>query len=206
MARRRIAGGIIPGLFLAASVWAQTAGPSVIAIPPQPLWSELTVPEKIILTPLADEWDSLEPFRRKKWLGIAESFSSLSPKEQRRLQGQMQEWHRLTPEAQRIARANYQSARRLSAVKRQELKYKWEEYSRLPAEEKERLKKQASGKPTRPLPPTAPARARLPTWDPGDRLPPHILPLTRRVRNQMSGIRNQRKLPAASPSHESSDP
>jgi hypothetical protein len=116
----------------------------------------------------------------------------------------MQEWRKLTPEEQWIARENYKSARRLPAGKRQDLKHKWEEYSRLPAEEKEKLKRRASGRSARPLtfvPPTVPARKRLPAaplpaWQPGDQLPQRILPPGAGIRNQMPGIRKASALRA----------
>jgi hypothetical protein len=177
MARQQI-GGMILGLFLAVPGWTQTTRPSVIATLPQSTWSELAVPQKIILSPLADEWDSLEAFHQKKWLGIVAHFPSLTPEEQRRLQGQMQKWRHLSPEEQQVGRENYKSAQRLPADKRQELERTWEEYSSLPEEEKERLKKEGSDRSARLLlsiVPTAPVRARLsavtplPGWEPDHR-------------------------------------
>ena len=53
-------------------------------LPPQPKWTELTVQQKTILSPLSSEWDAMEAYRRKKWLGIALRFSAMTPDEQRR--------------------------------------------------------------------------------------------------------------------------
>ena len=142
--------GIVLAFSFALPGWSQTTSPSVIATPPQPTWSELTVPQKIVLAPLCDEWDSLESYRQKKWLGIAARFSSMTPEEQRRIQGQMQEWRKLTPEERHVARENYKTASQLPTEKKQELKKKWEEYSNLPEEEKAKLKQQAANKPMRP--------------------------------------------------------
>lgn len=181
MAKQQIA-GIALSLLLISPGWSQTTSPSVIATPPQPTWSELTVPQKIVLAPLSDEWDSLESYRQKKWLGIAARFSSFTADEQRRLQGQMQEWRKLTPEERQFARENYKTTSQLSADKKQDLKQKWEEYSNLPEEEKDRLKKQAPSKPAWLLFPGAPtsapppAAALLPELESGRASPLPALP------------------------------
>jgi len=132
---------------LATSGWAATSSPSLIATPPQPKWSELTVQQKIILAPLSDDWDSLEYYRQKKWLTIVARFPAMTPEEQRRIQEQMQEWGKLTPEDRQLARENFKTANQLPSKKKQELKQKWEEYSNLPESEKEKLKQQAASKP-----------------------------------------------------------
>ncbi len=183
MVKSRIV-GIIFSCVLAAPGLAATSSPSLIATPPQPKWSDLTVQQKIVLAPLSDDWDSLEYYRQKKWLGIATRFSTMLPEEQRRIQVQMQAWDKLTPEERQIARENYKTANRLPAEKKQELKQKWEEYSSLPDEEKEKLKQRAASKPASsaiPKPglssavtPVVPAPAVLPnpTPSPAARLTP----------------------------------
>jgi len=127
--------------------WAESSSPSLIATPPQPKWSELTVQQKIVLAPLSDDWDSLEYYRQKKWLGIAARYPVMTPEEQRRIQVQMQAWGKLTPEQRQLARENFKTAKQLPVEKKQELKQKWEEYSSLPEDEKEKLKQQAASKP-----------------------------------------------------------
>lgn len=153
-------------IFLTVTGWAATPNPSLIATTPQPMWSELTVPQKIILSPLSDDWDSMESYRQKKWLGIADRFSTMKPEEQRRIQGQMQEWGKLTPEQRQLARENFKTVNQLPAEKKHELKQKWEEYSSLPEEEKEKLKLQATSKaafkPGLPSAPPPPLRAASP--------------------------------------------
>jgi hypothetical protein len=152
---------------LASTGWAETPSPSLIATPPQPKWSDLTVQQKIVLAPLSDDWDSMEYFRQKKWLVIAARFPEMTPEDQRRIQGQMQAWGKLTPEQRELARENFKTANQLPVEKKQELKQKWEEYSSLPEDEKEKLKQQAASKPvpkpgrrgTAPLLPAAAAMA-----------------------------------------------
>ena len=179
---RRI--GIILSFLLATSGWAETSSPSLVATPPQPIWSELTVQQKIILAPLSSDWDSLPFFRQKKWLGIATRFPTMTPEEQRRIQGQMQAWGKLTPEQRQLARENFKTANQLPAEKKQELKLKWQEYSNLPDDIKEKLKRQAErdsiskpgqppGQPTppSPLPPVA-SKVESPNIVPNLRTPP----------------------------------
>ena len=138
----------------ATAGWASTSSPSLVATPPQPMWSELTVQQKSILAPLSNDWDSLAYYRQKKWLSIAARFPDMKPEEQRRIQGQMQEWGKLTPEQRQLARENFKTANQLPLEQKQELKMKWEEYSNLPEDEKEKLKQQATSnlipKPGRP--------------------------------------------------------
>lgn len=150
MAQTRLI-GIVFFCAIATSSWAETSSPTLMVTPPQPKWSDLTVPQRIVLAPLSDDWDSFGNFRQKKWLGIAARFPGLSPEEQRRIQKQMQEWGKLTPEQRKLARENYKAAQQLPAEKKMELKQKWEEYASLPQEEKDKLKQLASKQ--SPLPP-----------------------------------------------------
>mgnify|MGYP003589493883 CR=1 FL=1 len=171
MAQTRRFAVAITLFFLAFPGWATPANPALMATPPQPKWSDLSVPQKIVLAPLSDDWDSMENYRQKKWLSIASRFFEMTVDEQRRVQIQMQSWDKLSPEERRTARENYKSASQLSSERKQQLKQKWEEYSNLPDAEKEKLKQlaesQASAKPVRPAitpvqtnlpaPPTPPA-------------------------------------------------
>ena len=161
MAKKHFA-AVVLSIFLSLTAWAATPSPSLVATTPQPMWSELSIPQKIILAPLSDDWDSMESYRQKKWLVIISRFSAMTPDEQRRVQGQMQEWGKLTSEQRQLARENFKTVNQLPADKRLELKQKWEEYSNLPEEEKEKLKQQAASKPVaKPgLPVIAPAPLR----------------------------------------------
>jgi len=164
--------GLIFCCVLATSGWAETSSPTLMVTPTQPKWSDLTVPQRILLAPLSDDWDSFENFHQKKWLAIAARFPSLPQEEQRRIQKQMQEWGKLTPEQRQIARENYKAAKQLPIEKKKELKQKWEEYASLPQEEKERLKQQAVHQPSS-LPQLKPS---LPTIVPPQADPAAITP------------------------------
>ena len=138
MAKSLLAGIVLICMFSSLG-WAATPSPTLIATPPQPKWSELTVPQKAILAPLADDWDSFEYYRQKQWRGITARFPTMSSGEQSRIQKQMQEWGKLTPAQRQKARENFLSTAQLPAEKKEQLKQKWEEYSKLPPEEKARL-------------------------------------------------------------------
>ena len=73
---RRLLGGLILFLGVQTGAWAAPTS-AVIATPPQPAWEELQTEQRTVLSPLANEWDKLENFRRKKWLGIAERYPCL---------------------------------------------------------------------------------------------------------------------------------
>lgn len=125
------------------------AAPTGAVVPPlkQPKWSELSPQQREILAPLSVEWDKLESFRKKKWLGITQRYPSLSPQEQQRVQRRMQAWVKLTPEQRKQAREQYKNLKKTPPEQRQAIKQKWQEYEELPDAEKERLKQSAKRKP-----------------------------------------------------------
>jgi len=143
------------GLILAVTLWLAAPLSQAVIVPPlsQPSWAELTAEQKRILGPLAIEWDKMEGFRRKKWLGIAQRYSSLSTAEQERIQHRMTAWAKLTPDERRRARDNFKSLQKAPPEEKEAVKLKWQEYKNLPESEKARLKAEATRKPTpRPAP------------------------------------------------------
>ena len=170
MARARTAvAGIALGLALLSPLHA--AVPQLA----QPAWKELSQGQRQILAPLAGEWDRLEPWRRKKWIGIADRYSSMSADEQERVQRRMKDWAKLTPEERKAAREKFKSLQKAPSEHREAVKQQWQEYKALPEEEKQRLKAQAGPrKPVRktaekPLPAPAPA---APTAEESEAPPP----------------------------------
>ncbi len=138
---------VILSCLLATTGWAATTSPTLLATPPQPMWTELPVQYKIVLAPLSDDWDSLENYRQKKWLGIAARFAKMTPEEQYRIQGQMQTWGKLTSEERQQAREKFKTTSRLPIEKKNELKQKWAEYQNLPEEQKAKLQQEVASKP-----------------------------------------------------------
>lgn len=156
MARARL------GLAFAVALWLVAPISNAAIVPPlsQPSWIELNAEQKRTLAPLAGEWDKMEGFRRKKWLGIAQRYQTLSPDEQTRMQRRMTAWAKLTPDERKRARDQYKSLQKAPPEKKEAVKLKWQEYKDLPEGEKARLKAEAASRPTpRPAPskvPTAP--------------------------------------------------
>ncbi|MCX7168204.1 MAG: DUF3106 domain-containing protein [Rhodocyclales bacterium] len=143
------------GLILAVALWLASPLGHAVIVPPlsQPSWSELNAEQKRILAPLSAEWDKLDGFRRKKWLGIAQRYRSLSAEEQARMQRRMTDWAKLTPDERKRARDKYKSLQQATPEKKESVKLKWQEYKELPESEKSRLKAEATQKPTpRPAP------------------------------------------------------
>ena len=100
MARTRLGFGFAVALWLLA----QASQAAIVPPLPQPSWKQLSTEQQRILAPLSGEWDMMEGFRRKKWLGIAQRYQSLSPEEQARMQRRMTSWAKLTPEERKHAR------------------------------------------------------------------------------------------------------
>ena len=137
---RRLIAGLILSLALSEISYAQAPTTAIIGTPPQPGWSLLSTQQKIILAPLANDWDNMENIRRKKWLGIAERFPKMAPGEQTKIQERMREWASLTPAQRAKARDSYKEFNQLTPEKKQALKQKWETYSNLSEEEKRQVK------------------------------------------------------------------
>lgn len=123
--------------------------------------------QRSALAPLANDWKSLDSFRRKKWLELADRYAAMSPTEQERMQKRMQKWVSLSPEQRRIARKNYTRVKKLHAEKKSE---QWEQYQQLPEEKKRELAsshapaRRTVAKPPRlPAAPSAPVAATAPT-------------------------------------------
>lgn len=139
---------LIAGITLAIALSLSNIA-SAVVVPPikQPSWAELAPQQREILAPLAVEWDKLESYRRKKWLGIAQRYPAMSVEEQQRLQLRMKTWVNLSPEERTRAREKYKTLKKAPPEQRQAVNQKWEEYKNLPDAEKERLKQLAIRKP-----------------------------------------------------------
>ena len=96
---------------------------------PPAAWAELTPEQQQILAPLKADWESIEPERRRKWIGIAKRYPKMKPQAQQRVQKRMQAWAKLTPAQRRQARENYKRLAK-DAKKKKALREQWAEYQR----------------------------------------------------------------------------
>ena len=164
---------LVAGLILALSLFS----PAQAVVPElrQPAWAELTQEQKLILAPLSRDWNSMEAFRKKKWLGIAKRYPTMKPEEQARVQRRMQDWASLTPEQRTQARAQYKTLKTAPPEKKEAIKQKWEQYKEVPGEERKRLAEKAAKRSAKPhaLTPKLPAAAQpLPAAVPAVAPPP----------------------------------
>lgn len=139
------------GIALGVGLWLAIQPGFAAIVPPlsQPTWKDLNSEQQQILAPLAGEWDTMEGFRRKKWLGIAQRYKTLSPDEQNRIQRRMTSWAKLTPEERKRARDKYLSLQKAPPEKKDAVRQKWEQYKGLPEAEKQKLASEAVRKSTR---------------------------------------------------------
>ncbi len=122
---------------------APLAAPAIAVTPPQPNWSALKPQQQEALKPLASEWDKIDHFRRKKWLGVADKYAGMKPVEQKRLHARMADWAKMTPEQRRAARENYNQAK---ALPPEQKKAEWQQYQKLPDVQKKQLAAAADAK------------------------------------------------------------
>jgi hypothetical protein len=134
-------------------------GGAQAVVPPldQPSWAKLVPEQRAILTPLAKEWDAMDAFQRKKWLGIAQRYPSMSPAEQASMQRNMRDWARLAPEERKAAREKYKKLKKIPPEQQRTVKEQWEEYRALPREERQLLRESAARTPKVKTPAKHPA-------------------------------------------------
>ena len=128
-------------LVLALCVAAGAAGAQTPKIKGgRPAWAELTVEQQHTLAPLKADWESLDPDRRRKWIGIAKRYPKMKPQEQERVQRRMQAWAKLTPDQRRQARENYKRlAKEPRDERHKDLREEWAEYQALSPHERQSL-------------------------------------------------------------------
>jgi hypothetical protein len=112
----------------------------------RPAWAELTAEQQKVLAPLKADWESLEPERRRKWIGVANRYPRMTAQAQERVQRRMQVWAKLTPEQRRQARETYKQLVKVPPAKRGNLREQWAAYQQLPQQERDSLVNQAERK------------------------------------------------------------
>ena len=103
-------------------------------------WSTLSAQQQAVLAPLQQDWDKLDPERRKRWIGLADRYHSLPADRQQRIQQRMHEWASLTPEQRAQALERYKRIKQLPPEKHEQLHQRWREYQALPEEQRQKLR------------------------------------------------------------------
>jgi hypothetical protein len=106
-----------------------------------PHWNELTPEQRQVLSPLANDWNSIDDRGKERWLGVAGRYHKMPPEEQQRTNQRMVEWSRMTPQQRTQARLNFQDSRGVSKEERQA---RWQAYQALPEEQKRELANRAA--------------------------------------------------------------
>lgn len=99
-------------------------------------WSALSAEQKKRLSPLAQQWPSMDDTTRAKWIKLINRYPSLPVSAQERIETRMKQWAGMTNEERNQARMRYQQARQLSPEERQQ---RWQAYRSLPESERKDL-------------------------------------------------------------------
>jgi hypothetical protein len=111
------------------------------AVLSNPSWVGLTPNQKDTLSSLQEDWQTLSPEQKNKWIGIANRYENRSQAEKDLLKSRMSDWSKLSQNDRRVARANYLSSLDVPTEKKAEA---WEAYQQLSPEEKKRLAEEAA--------------------------------------------------------------
>lgn len=119
--------------FAAASwlaVLLALAGPSLAAEPgagkPLPTWEQLTPAQRdLLIAPMRERWNSLEPARRQNMLERAHRWQTMSPEQRERAQHGMKRWQHMSPEKREQTRALFSHMRTLDEAQRKAMMARW---------------------------------------------------------------------------------
>lgn len=116
----------------------QTALQNSVApsLPGRPLWSDLNEDQQQALSPLSEQWPTMNEPHKRKWLALSQNFAQLSADEQNTLQSRMREWAALSPRKRTLARLNFANVKKLP---QEDKKAMWEAYQALSPEVKQKL-------------------------------------------------------------------
>ncbi len=138
----------VAGFAFGGGLHAQEAGaPSIGATPnvkhsvaTQPLWKDLSAPERTALKPLAANWDVMSVGQKRKWQSVAKDFQKLPAAQQATMHARMTEWVNLSPQQRTTARQNFAQNREVTdGLTPEQRKVQWQAYQQLSPDEKRRL-------------------------------------------------------------------
>jgi hypothetical protein len=90
-----------------------------------PLWTELSIPERTALTPIAYDWDHLPAQQRQKLLKVVKEFAKLTPTQQQIFYSRLQPWTRMTQAQRDAARENFKKLQKLPQPEQAQIKHLW---------------------------------------------------------------------------------
>jgi len=89
------------------------------------LWTELSIPERTALTPIAYDWDHLPAQQRLKLLKLVKEFAKLNPTQQQVFYSRLRPWTQLTSEQRDAARDNFKKLQELPKTEQAQVKRLW---------------------------------------------------------------------------------
>jgi hypothetical protein len=90
-----------------------------------PLWTELSIPQRTALTPIAYDWDHLPAEQRLKLLKVVKEFAKLTPNQQQIFYSRLQPWTRMTQAQRDAARDNFRKLQELPKPEQAQIKRLW---------------------------------------------------------------------------------
>lgn len=124
-----------------ASLSSNTHAPQLRISASGPIWREISAPQRQVLMPLRERWDSMGALTKRRWLVLADRYPKMDESERNKLVSRMNTWASLSAQQRNQARLNFETTKRLSA---KELQAKWDAYQALSDAEKKRLLDQAA--------------------------------------------------------------
>ena len=116
------------GAALLLTVLLSLAGPTVAADAPLPAWEQLTPAQRdLLIAPMRERWNSVEPARRQNMLERARRWQGMSPEQRQRAQHGMKRWEDMTPAKREMMRALYSYMRTLDEPQRKAMMARWRE-------------------------------------------------------------------------------
>lgn len=107
----------------------------------QPLWSELTFEQQLVLAPFAEQWNIWPQAEKRAWVKLADRVPRMSAERQAKAHERIREWAALSPEERKLARSNYRLAKKLPQDARVA---QWQHYETLTDEQKDVLRSAGS--------------------------------------------------------------
>ena len=90
-----------------------------------PLCTQLSIPERTALTPIAYDWDHLPAEQRLRLLKVVKEFAKLTPTQQQIFYARLKPWTQMTPAQRDAARDNFKKLQELPKSEQRQIKRLW---------------------------------------------------------------------------------
>jgi hypothetical protein len=104
-------------------------------------WTSLTPEQQRVLTPFAEEWDSLDEAARERLLLASERWLAAAPEQRREAAERFSRWQALDPARREELGRRYRWFQDLPPERQRELRQTMQRFRHLPPEERQRLQR-----------------------------------------------------------------